>query len=315
MRLAVSSRWLTLLCAAAWPAAGSVCSPGAERDVFLAAWTRAETSALESPGLDSVQLTGSSLRARLWRGAKKHATGSSARTLRFVHDYRAYDIPSTRGRLETNGHLHHLGLEYRVEHESWDWAVSPQLAASSNAGRHPRVIDRDTVAWHGFARRTHRLGKSVGAFWGVCRDDRLGRRRLVPVVGVDWHVERLEVAIGYPESALTWNAHPRWALEARVHPSGGSWRVFSDDLTRRSRFRQSGWRYGVGLTFEATARQRLTAIVEREVRRSFRFRLEDGSDVRPDASAALLVGFRLQWIGFNPVRANRPPLSEREDPR
>lgn len=235
MRLAFTSRWLIIACAAACPAAGSVCSPGASRDAFLATWVRVETSTFESPALDSVQLTGSSLRIRLWRGPKKATSEAGRRTLRLVHDYRAYDIPSTHSPLETNGHLHHLGLEYRVEHGSWEWAVSPLLAASSNAGRHPRVIDRDTVAWHGFARRTHSLSESVDTFWGVCRDDRLGRHRLVPVVGVDWHVERFELALGFPESALTWHMHPRWAVQARIHPSGGSWRVF----LRRPRATQS----------------------------------------------------------------------------
>lgn len=297
MRLAFTSRWLIIACAAACPAAGSVCSPSAARDAFLATWIRVETSTFESPALDSVQLSGSSLRVRLWRGPKKETSEPGGRTLRLVHDYRAYDILSTHSPLETNGHLHHLGLEYRVEHGAWEWAVSPLLAASSNAGRHPRVIDRDTVAWHGLARRTHGLSASVDTFWGVCRDDRLGRRRLVPVVGIAWHVEQFELVIGYPETALTWHAHPRWAVQTRIHPSGGSWRVFSDDLERRSRFRQSGWRYGLGLTFEATARHRLTAIVEREVQRSFRFRLEDGRDVRADASAAWLLGVRLQWVG------------------
>lgn len=257
---------------------------------------RIESSTLDSAEFDSVQLTGSSLRARLWRSAKKQTSESGGRTLRLVHDYRAYDIPSTDSRLETNGHLHHLGLEYRVEHGTWEWAVSPLLAASSNAGRHPRVIDHDTVAWHGSAGRTHRLGKSVSAFWGVCRDDRLGGRRLAPVVRVDWDVERFELAIGFPDSALSWHLHPRWAVQARIHPSGGSWRVFSDDLARRSRFRQAGWLYGVGLTFAATPKHRLTAIVEREVRRSFSFRLEDGRDVRTEASIAWLVGLRLHWI-------------------
>ncbi|MDE0662048.1 MAG: hypothetical protein OXI79_20645 [Gammaproteobacteria bacterium] len=294
MRLVAAPWWLIV---AGWPAAGSVCAPDAAHGAFLAEWTRIETSTLASPALDSVQLTESSLRVRLWRRANKQASESDRRTLRLIHDYRAYDIGSRGSRLETNGHLHHLGLEYRVEHGTWEWAVSPRLAASSNAGRHPRVIDGDTVAWHGVARRTHRLGKPVSVVWGVCRDDRLGRRRLAPVVGVDWHLERFELSLGFPESALTWEAHPRWAVQARIHPSGGSWRVFSGELDRRSRFRQSGWRYGVGLTVAATAKHRLTAIVEREVRRSFRFRLEDGRNVRTEASAAWLLGLRLQWTG------------------
>jgi len=294
MRLVVAPWWLIV---AGWPAAGSVCAPDTAHGAFLAEWTRIDTSTLASPALDSVQLTESSLRVRLWHRANKRVSESAQRTLRLVHDYRAYDIPSTGSRLETNGHLHHLGLEYRVEHGALEWAVSPLLAASSNAGRHPRVIDRDTVAWHGLARRTHRLGKSVSAFWGVCRDDRLGRRRVVPVAGVELNVEDVELTLGYPDSALTWHAHPRWAFQARIHPSGGSWRVFSEELDRRSRFWQSGWRYGVGLTVAATAKHRLTAIVEREVRRSFRFRLEDGRNVRTEASAAWLLGLRLQWTG------------------
>ncbi|MDE0192018.1 MAG: hypothetical protein OXQ90_11735 [Gammaproteobacteria bacterium] len=297
MRLVVTPPWLIIAGVAGWPAAGSVCAPDAANSALFAEWSRIETATLASPALDSVQLTESSLRARLWHRANKRTSESGGRTLRLVHDYRAYDIPSTDIKLETNGHLHHLGLEYRVEHGAWEWAVSSLLAASSNAGRHPRVIDRDTVAWHGVARRTHRFGKSVSVIWGVCRDDRLGRRRLAPVVGVDWHLERFELSLGFPESALTWEAHPRWAVQARIHPSGGSWRVFSEELDRRSRFWQSGWRYGVGLTVAATAKHRLTAIVEREVRRSFRFRLEDGRNVRTEASAAWLLGLRLQWTG------------------
>ena len=297
MRLVVAPRWLIIAYVAGWPAAGSVCVPDAAPGAFLAEWNRIATSTLESPTLASVQLTRSSWRARLWRSAKEHTSARGGWTLHLAHDYRAYDIPATDSQLETNGHLHHLALEYRAGLGSWEWAVSPLLAASSNVGRHPKVIDRDTVAWHGLVRRTHEFGKSVGAFWGVCRDDRLGRRRVVPVVGVDWHLERFELAIGYPESALTWHAYPRWEVQVRIHPSGGSWQVFSDDLERRSRFRQAGWRYGAGLTFEATAKHRLTAIAAREVRRSLRFRLEDWCDVRAEASAAWLIGFRLQWIG------------------
>lgn len=296
MRLTVTPRWLIIACVPGWPAAGSVCAPDAAHGEFLAEWYHIEPSPLESPALDSVQLTGSSLRVRLWRSAKQHASDPGGRTLHLVHDYRAYDIPSTDSRLETNGHLHHLGVEYRAKHESWEWAVSPLLAASSNVGRHPKVIDRDTVAWHGLARRSYELRKSVGAFWGVCRDDRLGRHGLLPVVGIDWHRERFELAVGYPESRWIWHASPRLAVQARLHPSGGRWRVFSDDLQRRSRFRQTGWRVGVGLTFKATAKHRLSAIVEREVRRSLRFRLEDGRDVRAEASAAWLLGVRLQWV-------------------
>ena len=297
MRLVVTPPWLIIAGVAGWPAAGSVCAPDAANSVLFAEWSRIETASVASPALDSVQLTESSLRARLWHRANKRTSESGGRTLRLVHDYRAYDIPSTDIKLETNGHLHHLGLEYRVEHGAWEWAVSSLLAASSNAGRHPRVIDRDTVAWHGVARRTHRFVNSVSVIWGVCRDDRLGRRRLAPVVGVNWHLERFELSLGFPESALTWEAHPRWAVQARIHPSGGSWRVFSEELDRQSRFWQSGWRYGVGLTVAATAKHRLTAIVEREVRRSFRFRLEDGRNVRTEASAAWLLGLRLQWTG------------------
>ncbi|MCY3621877.1 MAG: hypothetical protein OXH68_09215 [Gammaproteobacteria bacterium] len=82
MRLAVTRQSLIIACVAGWPAAGFVCVPGAALGAFLAEWTRIEASALESPGLDPVQLTGSSLRARLWSSSKKHTAESGGRTLR-----------------------------------------------------------------------------------------------------------------------------------------------------------------------------------------------------------------------------------------
>jgi len=297
MPLVARLRWLILLCVLSSPAAASVCVPEGARERLGVELADVEMSTLEASRLDSVHLAVKAFRARLWLSADEQGSVADRQTLRLVHDYRAYDIPSMARPLETNGHLHRLGLEYRVERGPWQWAVSPLLAASSNVGRHPKEIDRDTVAWHAAVRRTHRLGPNAAAFWGACRDDRLGTLRLLPVIGVDWHVDRLRFTVGYPESGLTWRAHPRWTLQAGVHPAGGSWRAYSDDLQRRSRFRQSGWRYGIALTFEATASHRLTATVEREVRRKFRFRLEDGTDIRAPAAPAWALGIRLQWIG------------------
>ena len=282
-----------LQAALGWPAAASVCTAGDPQEVFRVERTRAGRSAVDGPGAVSVQMTGTSLGARLWhRSREPPGTG---RTLRLFHDYRAYDIPTTAEPLETNGHLHRLGVSFHDKRESWEWSVAPLLAASSNVGRHPKVVDRDVVAWHGMVRRLHRVDRSVAAYWGACLDDRLGRRRLVPVVGVHWDLDRFDIAIGFPDSGLTWRAHPRWSVHLRAHPAGGGWRAFSDDLERSSQFRQAGWRLGIGVGFRVTANHRLTATAAREVRRSFRFRLDDGRDVRADAPDVWLFGLRLSW--------------------
>ena len=286
--------WIGLQAALGWPAAGSVCTADDPHEILLLEWNRADRSALDVRDPISVQMTGTALRARLWRGSDEPSRGAG-RMLRFLHDYRAYDIPTTGEPLQTNGHLHRLGVSFHERRDSWEWAVAPLLAASSNVGRHPRVIDREVVAWHGMVRRMHRLDPAVTAYWGACRDDRLGARRLLPVVGVHWHLEYLDLTVGFPDSVLNWRAHERWSVQLRVQPAGGSWRVFSDDLERRSRFRQAGWRLGVDVGFEVTANHRLTASAAREVRRSFRFRLDDGSDVRADAADTWLVGLRLEW--------------------
>ncbi|MYD97520.1 MAG: hypothetical protein F4X98_09060 [Gammaproteobacteria bacterium] len=287
--------WIGLQAALGWPAAGSVCTAGDPQEVLLVEWNRAGRSALDVRDPVSVQMTGTALRARLWRRSDEPSRGAQ-RMLRFLHDYRAYDIPAVGEPLETNGHLHRLGVSFHERRDSWEWAVAPFLAASSNVGRQPRVIDGDVVAWHGMVRRMHRLDTAVTAYWGACRDDRLGERRLLPVVGFQWRLDHLDLTLGFPDSVLNWRAHERWSVQLRVQPAGGSWRVFSDDLERRSRFRHAGWRLGVGVGFELTANHRLTASAAREVRQSFRFRLDDGSDVRADAPDTWLVGLRLAWL-------------------
>ena len=286
--------FIGLHAALGWPAAASVCAAGDPPEVLRVEWTRADRSALDAPDAVSAQMTGISFGARLWRRSDEPSSGTG-RTLRLFHDYRAYDIPTTAAPLETNGHLHRLGVSFDDKRESWEWSVAPLLAASSNVGRHPKVIDRDVVAWHGMVRRSHHVDRTVTAYWGACRDDRLGRLRLVPVVGVHWDLDRFDIAIGFPDSGLTWRAHPRWSVHLRAHPAGGSWRTFSDDLERSSQFRQAGWRLGVGVGFQVTANHRLTATAAREVRRSFRFRLDDGHDVRADAQDVWRFGLRLSW--------------------
>ena len=87
MRLVVTPPWLIIAGVAGWPAAGSVCAPDAANSALFAEWTRIETATLASPALDSVQLTESSLPARLWHRANKRTSESGRRTLRIVHDY------------------------------------------------------------------------------------------------------------------------------------------------------------------------------------------------------------------------------------
>ena len=176
------------------------------------------TANIDAKGLHAVGDVEQSYRARLWHRRQ----GDHTQVMRFSHDYRAYEIETAADRaLQTNGHLHRLTWAYRFSGPQWELSVAPVVAGSSNAGRHPKVIDAEFIFWQGFARYRRPWTPSVDAYWGVCRDDRFGSTRLTPVFGVEWRVnDQLDVTLGFPDTRLTWRMHPRLQIAGR-HPSGG----------------------------------------------------------------------------------------------
>ena len=251
------------------------------------------TANIHADGLHTVGDVEKSYRARIWNRRQ----GDRGHVMRFSHDYRAYEIEtSPEYALQTNGHLHRLSWSYRFTGPAWELSLSPVVAGSSNAGRHPKVIDAEFVFWQGFVRQRRPWTPSVDGFWGVCRDDRFGTTRLAPVLGIDWRVnDNLKLTLGYPDTRLHWRLHPRLRLRADIHPAGGRWRVYDDPLVRRSIFTMESWRLRLELALQITRAHELVIGGGHEVGREFAFRLEDGTDLRTSASDTTFTGIRWRW--------------------
>ena len=271
-----------------------VCAPISTSELLVVDQSDLETASLHAAGLYAVGDAETAYRARLWHRPK----GDSTHTMRFSHEYRAYEIDTSTDRaLQTNGHLHRLVPSYRFTSPHWEFSLAPVVAGSSNAGRHPRVIDAKFIFWQGSMRYRRAWTPSVDAFWGFCRDDRFGTTRLEPVIGIDWRVnDKLELMLGYPDARLNWRFHPRWQVQADVHPAGGRWRVYDDALVRRSLFTMESWRLSLGLAFRVARAHELIVSGGRDVRREFGFRLIDGTDVRTAASDAVFTRIRWRWM-------------------
>lgn len=280
-------------CGPAGQAHASVCStPSAEEFLVVDQWNLM-TANIDADDLRAVGDVERSYRARLWHRRRS----DHAHVMRFSHDYRAYEIETSPDRApQTNGHLHRLTWAYRLSGPQWEFSVAPVVAASSNAGRHPEVIDAEFIFWQGLARYRRPWTPSVDAYWGVCRDDRSGSTRLTPVFGAEWRVnDQLDVTIGFPDARLIWRMHPRLRLQADIHPAGGRWRVYDDDLVRRSPFTMESRRLRLGMAFRITPAHELMIGGGREVQREFAFRLIDGTDIRTEAGNAAFARIGWRW--------------------
>ena len=282
-----------LFCTPATDAHASVCAPASVREFLAVEQSNLKTAEVHATGLHSVGDVEQSYGIRLWHRRK----GERAHVMRFSHDYRAYEIDTSAKRaLQTNGHLHRLAWSYRLSGPQWELSVAPVVAGSSNAGRHPNVIDAEFIFWQGFARYRRPWTPSVDGYWGVCRDDRFGSTRLTPVFGIEWRVnDRLDVTLGFPDARLTWRMHPRVRLQADMHPAGGRWRVYDDALVHRSPFTMESWRLRLGLAIRITHAHELVISGGREVQREFAFRLIDGTDLQTGASGTAFTGVRWRW--------------------
>ena len=255
-------------------------------------WTLANSS-LQLDGLYELGAVEQSYGVRLWHRRK----GDHEHLLRFSHDYRAYEIDTSADRApQTNGHLDRLTWAYRLSAPRWELSVAPVVAGSSNAGRHPKVIDAEFIFWQVLARYRRPWSPSVDGYWGVCRDDRFGSTRLTPVFGIEWRVnEQLDVTLGFPDARLIWRMHPRLRLQADIRPAGGRWRVYDDALVRRSPFTMESWRLRVELAFRIAHAHELIIGGGREVQREFAFRLIDDADIRTGAGNATFTGIGWRW--------------------
>ncbi|MCY3811042.1 MAG: hypothetical protein OXH15_04515 [Gammaproteobacteria bacterium] len=269
-------------------AASSVCYASSKGELARVART-VIAPARSRPASDArVGIVQTLFHARIWSQGD-HAFG-------VAHDYRAHQIDTGAAGPQTNGHLHRLSPRYRFSGERWDLSVSPMVATSSNVGRHPGEIHRALIDWHGSVAYRARLATHITGHAGACRDDRFGRGRVTPLLGVTWDAGgALRGTVGWPDSAFEWDVHPRWQLRAAVNPIGGRWAVYDDALASRTAFRYAGWRMRFSLGFRAAAH--LVAVgVGRDSRRSFRFRLDDDGEFSSDFDDATALGVEWRWL-------------------
>ena len=279
-------------------AASPVCYPSSDRELARVVHTviAPERSRPASDSRVSIVQTG--FHVRIWSQGG-HAFG-------VAHDYRAHQIKTHDAGPQTNGHLHRLSPRYRFRGERWEASASPVVATSSNVGRHPGEIHRALIDWHGSVAYHFRLATHVSGYAGACRDDRFGRVRVRPLLGMRWNAGRaVRGTMGWPDSAFEWDAHPRWQLRADLNPIGGRWVVYDNDLARRSGFRYAGWRMRIGLGFRA-ASHRVVVSVGRDIRRSFGFRLDDGRAYSSDFDDATATSVEWRWLRSAPSPRRRP---------
>jgi len=269
-------------------AATSVCYPSSDRELARVAHTVIAPERSRPASHSRVSTVQTGFHVRIWSQGG-HAFG-------VAHDYRAHQIETGGAQPQTNGHLHRLGPRYRFSGRRWEASVSPVVATSSNVGRHPGEIHRALIDWHGSVAYRARLAPHISGYAGGCRDDRFGRVRASPLLGVTWDAGgAVRGTMGWPDSAFEWDVHPRWQIRAAVNPVGGRWVVYDNELVRRTGFRYTGWRMRIGLGFRAAA-HRVVVSVGRDIRRSFRFRLDDGRAFSSDFDDASAIGVEWRWL-------------------
>lgn len=287
-------RWLLALPTLMWwPVQASVCSPAIHAEAASA--TVGRTASAEGSGLvDGLAVEESSLRVRLWRSAGGRE-GKARETVHLVHDYRAHDIDA-RINIPTNGHMHRMEAQWRLSSPHWEVGFAPVLAASSNAGRHPRVLDADLIDWQASARYVHAVSPNIALLFGACRDDRHGKRRIEPSAAIRWHSDRSEVLLGYPDTRLKLRINPALQATLSLSPTGGVWDAFNKELTRKSRLARRGWRLEAELGWKLGRHHQLTMATGVERRRSLEFEPEPGTRVRAAVADAPYLALRWRWL-------------------
>lgn len=277
----------TLACSAG---NASVCAPTSASERVFVAVSRIQEAVAASTALDAVSVEESVLRVRLrsWRNASARAE----QVVRLTHAYGAHRIDA-HVPMPTNGHLHRLGIEWRRHSPNWEVAVAPTLAASSNAGRHPRVLDANMVDWRASVRRIEPLAPKLALLFGICRDGRRGEVRIQPSAAIRWQPHKgTEVQLGYPDSRLHHRLSPSLRLGLALSPSGGAWHAFDRELANETQFARRGWRLEAELALRLPRRQQAAVAVGIERQRALEFDSPPGTRMSIDVAQATYLSLR-----------------------
>ncbi len=281
----------SIACAAAYSAEGtSVCAPTGVSERVFVALSRVQEAVAHGPAVDAVSVEESELRVRLrsWQ----NASAGAEQVVRLVHAYGAHEVDA-RIPMPTNGHLHRLGIEWHRHSPKWEVAVAPTLAASSNAGRHPRVLDASMVDWHVSARRIEPITPSLAVLFGICRDDRKGVVRTLPSAAIRWQPHAgTEVLLGYPDSRIHHRLSPSLRLGLALSPSGGAWHAFDRELTHKTQFARRGWRLEAELALGLPRRQQAAVAIGIERQRALEFYSPPGTRMSVDVGQTTYLTLR-----------------------
>lgn len=281
----------SIACAAACSAGGaSVCAPTGVSERVFVGLSRVQEAVAYGPAVDAVSVEESELRVRLrsWQ----NASAGAEQVVRLVHDYGAHRIDA-HVPMPTNGHLHRLGFEWRRHSPNWEMAVAPTLAASSNAGRHPQVLDASMVDWHVSVRRIEPLGPGLAVLFGICRDGRKGEVRVQPSAAIRWQPHAgTEVLLGYPDSRVHHRLSPALRVGLALSPSGGAWHAFDRELKNQTQFARRGWRLEADLALDLPARQQAAVAIGIERQRALEFDSPPGTRMSVDVAQATYLTLR-----------------------
>ncbi|MEJ2444192.1 MAG: DUF6268 family outer membrane beta-barrel protein [Exilibacterium sp.] len=278
---------LLMFCVSLTAAGGTVCVPPPAGDWLTLGWGRSLRA-----DLDEVAGT-----VTVPESAIGLAAGSeSGFAWGLQHHYRSFEVEQADApSLDSNGDLHQLGLPLQWQGGDWRFAAAPGLSVSSNALRHPGRIDRDS--WQLW---TAAVYSRAGWRLGLCADNRFGHFRAYPTLGYEWETEGAWLLrLVFPDPLIRYRYNQAWNLELFARPYGGDWRVFDEDLRRRSRWRYQSWRGGLRLRWRR-GDWGLDLALGRESGREISALRRDGIKVSFEPASATFVAFELQWrFGLN----------------
>src|SRR5215204_5777875 len=207
------------------------------------------------------------------------------------HDYRVLTLPAVQGvPADTNGHVHQLGVGWRLEADHRRYWLAVGLAVSSNALKHPRDLDSEDVRFAGG------IEQHLNESWRVAllADDRFGRFRLYPGFELLLRpTSAQEVRLGFPESSWRWHWAHDFRFEFAVYPDGGRWQVRDANLERHSIVRLSSWRAAFGLRWRPLDLLEVKGQVGRQFDTALRYQLQDGSQADVSPADANFFGIAL----------------------
>ena len=139
---------------------------------------------------------------------------------------------------------------------------------------------------------------SLGLLYGRL----LGADRLIPIGGYSYTgKENLELTLGFPATGVRYYPQKSYSYFAGFFPYGGSWHVYDDgDSDRDYYLRQTGYRFGGGVTFDIGGPWQLQFEAGQQFAQQLEIDESDGFDSEIDIENSTYVGISLNLKAPSP---------------